>query len=339
MNTEIKIYKDINSELKNIWQHLEKKSCNHCFQSFSWLIYLISFFKKKKINFLLQIVLIKKDDEVVAIFPFWIINQFGLKVLKWIGNNYSDYNGPIISKDFYYKKNDFLNDFDLIKKKLEKFDIIYFERQPSNVLQLENPFFFYLKNLNTSKTYFIEAINKSYNPKSSKKNLVFVHSNNILHYKRYINIILDLKLLKFNKKIILKKNNNDQRSFYNELTNIESDNLKIYLSLLEFENQELSYNFGILYKNYFYYLIPAYRDFLKKISPGKLLLYKILDWCFKNNVNVLDFGQGEEDYKKRLTDKYNYIGYYNYINSYKGYLFFIIIFLKKIKYFKNQFFK
>jgi hypothetical protein len=232
-----------------------------------------------------------------------------------------------------------LNDFDLIKKKLEKFDIIYFERQPSNILQLENPFFFYLKNLNTSKTYFIEAINKSYSSKSIKKNFVFFHSDNIMHYKKYINTILDLKFLKFNKKIILKKNNNYHRSFYNELTNIESDNLKIYLSLLKFENQELSYNFGILYKNYFYYLIPAYGDFLKKISPGKLLLYKILDWCSKNNINVLDFGQGEEDYKKRLTDKYNYIGYYNYINSYKGYLFFIIIFLKKIKFFKNQFFK
>ena len=67
MNTEIKIYKDINSELKNIWQHFEKKSYNHCFQSFSWLIYLISFFKKNNINFLLQIVLIKKDDELISI--------------------------------------------------------------------------------------------------------------------------------------------------------------------------------------------------------------------------------------------------------------------------------
>jgi hypothetical protein len=72
----------------------------------------------------------------------------------------------------------------------------------------------------------------------------------------------------------------------------------------------LSYNFGISYKNYFYYLIPAYTDFLKKISPGKLLLYKILDWCYKNNINVLDFGQGEEEYKKRFTDKYNYLRVY-----------------------------
>ena len=244
-----------------------------------------------------------------------------------------------MSKDFYYGKNDFLNDFNIIKKKLAKFDIIYFERQPSNILQLENPFFFYLKNLNISKTYFIKTIDKSYNPKSIKKNFVFVHSDNILNYKKYINKILDLKIIKFDKKITSKKNNNHQRSFYNGLPNIESESLKLYLSVLKLENQELSYNFGISYKNYFYYLIPAYTDFLKKISPGKLLLYKILDWCYKNNINVLDFGQGEEEYKKRFTDKYNYIGYYNYINTYKGYLFFIIIIFKRITFFKNLFFK
>lgn len=339
MNTEIKIYKDINLELKNIWLDFEKKSYNHCFQSFLWLIYLISFYKKKKIYFLLQIILIKKDNEVVAILPFWIINQFGFKVLRWIGNDYSDYNGPIITKDFYYRKNDFLNDFNLIKKKLAKFDIIYFERQPSNILQLENPFFFYLKNLNISKTYFIETINKSYNPKSIQKNFIFFHSDNIQNYKKYINTILDLKMIKFDKKITSKKNYNYKRSFYNGLQNIQSDGLKIYLSILKFENKELSYNFGIVYKNYFYYLIPAYTNFLKKISPGKLLLHKILDWCFNNNISVLDFGQGEEEYKKKLTDKYNYIGYYYYVNTYKGYLFFVILILKKITFFKNLFFK
>ena len=339
MDTEIKIYKDINSELKNIWSDFEKRSYNHCFQSFSWLDYLISFHKKNDIYFLLQIILIKKNNKIVAIFPFWIINQFGLKVLRWIGNDYSDYNGPIISKDFYYNKNDFLDDFNLIKKKLDTFDVIYFERQSSNILKLENPFFFYLRNLNITKTYFIELNNKSYNRKFIKKDFSFFHSDNILYYKKYINIILDLKILKFNKKITLKKNNIYQKSFYNGLSNIESDSLKIFLSLLKFENQELSYNFGIMYKNYFYYLIPAYRNFLKKISPGKILLYKILDWCFVNNINVLDFGQGEETYKKRFTDKYNYIGYYNYINTYKGYLFFIIIILKRITFFKNLFFK
>jgi hypothetical protein len=339
MNTKIEIYKDIDSELKSIWLDFEKKSYNHCFQSFSWLVYLINFYKKNNIYFLLQIILIKKNTKIVAIFPFWIINQFGLKVLRWIGNDYSDYNGPIIFKDFYYKKNDFINDFNLIKKKLAKFDIIYFERQPSNILKLENPFFFYLKNLNISKTYFIDVINKSYNPNSIKKNFIFVHSDNIHSYKKYINTILDLKIIKFDKKIASKKNYSYQRLFYNGLPNIESDSLKIYLSLLKFENQELSYNFGIFYKNYFYYLIPAYIDFFKKISPGKLLLNKILDWCFKNNITALDFGQGEEEYKKRLAVKYNYIGYYNYVNTYKGYLFFIIIILKKITFFKNLFFK
>jgi CelD/BcsL family acetyltransferase involved in cellulose biosynthesis len=287
MGTKIKIYKEINAELKDIWVNFEKKSYNHCFQSFSWICYLVIFFKKNNFNFFLQIVTIKKDNKLVAILPFWIINKFGLKFLKWIGNDFSDYNGPIISKNIYYKKNDFLNDFNLIKKKLDKFDVIYFERQSSNILQLENPFFFYLKNLNITKTYFIEPSNKFYNHKLIKKDFSFFHTDNILNYKKYINIILDLKMLKFNKKITLKKNNIYQKSFYNGLSNIKSDNLKIYLSSLKFENQELSYNFGIMYKNYFYYLMPAYNNFLKKISPGMILLYKILDWCFVNNIEVV----------------------------------------------------
>ena len=145
--------------------------------------------------------------------------------------------------------------------------------------------------------------------------------------------------MQFSKNFFLKKNNDYRRSFYDKLVNIESNNLKIYTSVLKFEDQELSYNFGILYKNYFYYLVPAYKDSLKKLSPGKLLLHKILDWCFENSIYALDFGQGEEEYKKKITDKYNYIGYYNYINSYKGSLFFIIINLKKIYFFKKLFFK
>ena len=120
MHTEIVVYKDINSELKNIWLELEKRSHNHCFQSLSWIFYLISFFKKNNIFFLLQVIVVKKDTEVVAIFPFWIINLFGFKVLQWIGNDFSDYNGPILSNDYNYNETEFLKDFNSIKKKNRK---------------------------------------------------------------------------------------------------------------------------------------------------------------------------------------------------------------------------
>lgn len=339
MITEVEIYKDIDSQLKNIWLDFEKKSYNHCFQSYAWIIYLINYFKEKKILFTLQITLVKKENKLIAILPLWIINTFGLKVLKWIGNEFSDYNGPIIVNNFNYKKNEFLNDFDLIKKKLEKFDVIYFERQPSNLLQLNNPFFFFLKNSNYSKTYFVVSTNKPSNTKFSKKKFFFFHSENILDYQKYINIILSLKKLQFNKNLFLKKNKTNQNFFYDRLHNIVSDNLKIYTSVLKLEDQELSYNFGILYKNFFYYLIPAYRNSFKKISPGKILLFKLLDWCFEKGINTLDFGQGEERYKKKITDKHNYIGYYNYINNYKGYFFFMFIIWRKIKFSKNIFFK
>lgn len=200
-------------------------------------------------------------------------------------------------------------------------------------------FFFYLKNFNLIKSYFILINSKFNNSHSVKKNIFFYHSESVLYYEKYINTILDLKYFKFNKDIFLKNNNNLKKSFYNELPNIKSNNLKIYLSFLKCGNQEISYNFGILYKNCFYYLIPAYRDSFKKISPGKLLLYKILNWCFENNISILDFGQGEEGYKKKFTNKFNFIGNYNYVNTYKGYFFFIFIILKKIKFIMHLIFK
>ena len=51
MNTKIEIYRDIGSELKSLWLDFEKKSYNHCFQSFTWIIYLTNFYKKNNIFF------------------------------------------------------------------------------------------------------------------------------------------------------------------------------------------------------------------------------------------------------------------------------------------------
>lgn len=340
MSTEIKIYKDINYELKNIWLDLEKRSFNHCFQSFSWIIYLINFYKKNNLDFSLQIVTIKKNGKFVVILPFWIINKFSIKILKWIGNDFSDYNGPIISKDFFYKKTDFFEDLEYIKKKLETFDVILFERQPSNIFESQNPFFFYLKNSNVLKTYFVKTVNISHHRKIKSNNFFFFNSHSIIDYKKYIKIILDLKVLQVYKKELFKKKYiNFLKNFYNELGSIQSDYLKICLSVLKFEKEELSYCFGILYKNYFYYLIPAYRNIFRKLSPGKLLLQKIIDWCFENKIDVLDFGQGEEEYKRKVTNSYNYIGHYNYSNSFKGYIYLLIIAPQWIKLLKNFFFK
>ena len=74
---------------------------------------------------------------------------------------------------------------------------------------------------------------------------------------------------------------------------------KIHCSVLLLEKKVIASHWGILSKNTFYYLMPAYeRGEWSKYSPGKLLLENLMIWCCKNNIEIFDFTGGDEAYKK-----------------------------------------
>lgn len=330
MKTQIIIFEEISDELKNIWLEFEKKSNSHCFQSFFWVNHVINLFKKKNSFFLLQIILVKKNDELVSIFPLYIKKKFGLHILCWIGDSFSDYNTPLISNTFDYKKDDFLHDFSIIKKKIKKIDIIYFERQSSFILNQKNPFFFFLKNFNISKNYRINIATFNNLKEKNINEFLFLHFDHHDNFKEYLKKIINLKIFQLNKKYFIKKNYTNLKFFYDRIDEVKSQFLKIYVSVLKYQEQELSCNIGILYKKCFYYLVPTYNSNFKKFSPGKLLIKKILEWCIQNRISFFDFGQGDEKYKKNLANENNFIGHYYYINSLRGSLFYFFLILKKV---------
>ena len=48
MNYEIKVFSELNSELKAYWQNLEAKSNGYCFQSYDWFENLMNNFYNMK---------------------------------------------------------------------------------------------------------------------------------------------------------------------------------------------------------------------------------------------------------------------------------------------------
>ncbi|WP_347925805.1 GNAT family N-acetyltransferase [Pontimicrobium sp. SW4] len=40
-----------------------------------------------------------------------------------------------------------------------------------------------------------------------------------------------------------------------------------------------------------------------KYNIGNLEIYKLIEWCIDNNINILDFSKGKADYKDRWSDK------------------------------------
>jgi CelD/BcsL family acetyltransferase involved in cellulose biosynthesis len=348
MFTEIEIYEELNSNLRNIWIELEKESFNHCFQSYSWFSYWLDFYKRNKKNFLLQVVVLKKDKKVFAIYPFIIINSFGFKILQWAGGSYADYKSPIYSKEINYfdNKENFIHDLKIILKKIAKHDIVIFERQPTDILGLKNPFYYFLPNIQTFNTYSVKIKNDFFNYENSlnkkfisdsnrrfnlsKKQFLidFVHSSSEIIYKENINDLIILKYQRLkNKKIFIEKKND----FYKKLYCLNSASIQVYLSFIKFNQEKVSYNLGVKYKECFYHLFPTFKqEVYKKFAPGRLLTLKLIDWCHMNNLFLFDFTIGEESYKKDFSNQVNKISFsMPYKNNFKGLIYYYLVYLKK----------
>ena len=69
-------------------------------------------------------------------------------------------------------------------------------------------------------------------------------------------------------------------------------------------------------------------------KPGKILIIKLIKWCFENNIKIFDFGLGEEKYKKHFSNYSLNIHKYIYHRNFKGY--FLSLILKLLFFYKTK---
>jgi CelD/BcsL family acetyltransferase involved in cellulose biosynthesis len=57
-------------------------------------------------------------------------------------------------------------------------------------------------------------------------------------------------------------------------------------------------NWGLVRGDRYYYVMHAYADGeIERTSPGKHLMYRLMQWCIAHGVSQYDFTIGNEDYK------------------------------------------
>ncbi len=76
---------------------------------------------------------------------------------------------------------------------------------------------------------------------------------------------------------------------------------------------------GMEFANRFYYYIPAYNIDYGKYSVGELLILHLIKYCIDNKFEVFDLMIGNEDYKKRFSDKTDNHGSYYIFSGRKIY--------------------
>lgn len=85
--------------------------------------------------------------------------------------------------------------------------------------------------------------------------------------------------------------------------------LKIFLQQLD--GKTIAYGIAFSFKNAIYYWNTSYDLDYSKCSPGKIIMYEMIRYCYENGYKKLDMMAGGEEYKFRwtstLTNNYDFI--------------------------------
>ena len=359
----IEIYNSFSSDLEVRWRNFEKCSDLTVFQTFDWINSWRKSFSNNKIKY--QIVFISENGEDILLFPLNIKKVYGVRVLEWIGNFYSDYHCPLIKKNTILTKNTFLNIWSDVKKKLEFFDTIHFIKQKDLIENSRNPFTEFLSkslyqdvfNINISDNYWPDYYKEKNNSKTRETDR---RKNRKLNYgyetvfeiivnkdakeKMIENLISNKSFFYEKKKIYTNLASFNAKKFYKMINSLNSEHLITHLSILKKKNEILASNFGVCFENTFYYLIPySYTGSLTKYSPGRYLLTKLIEWAFDNKFKKFDFTGGDEDYKKSWSNNHEYLYYYLNFSTIRGFIYCLIYKLinlaKKSKLLKKIYYK
>lgn len=346
-----KIFNSITEECESIFNNEDNMLTSTFFQDIEYIKEII-----KNKNSRLKIIIIYYNKSVLAILPLEIKKIYSVKVLQWIGTDYSDYCNPILSKKLSLNLNKeyFLNVWKLIFSEIKnEIDIVFFNNQLALINDFTNPFVSFFETLKFSTVYNINLNNNFNDYKENVKNKNKKHAYEIhrtlIKYEKLkehlknltINIqdssqdflnfkkVIDEKKTQLFKKNINNKLDDNFKKIFENLIKLKKVNF--YIISLMSEKKAISSCFGFVYENAFYYYIPTVlSNSFDNYKPGKILILQIIQWCIKNNIKKFDFGLGSEKYKKDFSNKE--ISLHRYIKFYtlKGSLayFFMLIFLK-----------
>ena len=298
-DASIEIYQEIDDDaiIKDNWIKLYNNGANYNL-SLVWCETWLKYFKKE--NQELFIFTIWKDNELMLLAPLYKQkNQLSL-----IGTNPDLFD----SFDVLYKDSKYLKFFfEYIYKKKYQMNFKYLDSNSDIAKVLikflyQNKIEYNSEVIDTKPRTQLDIFKIKTKEKSDIKRC---HNRAIKKYNKNLEFIYSLDI---NKNILKdfvathKKRWNggpfdkikSLETFFND---INKTDLTV-ISGLYLNDKIIAYHFGYLdSNNTLNSAIPSYSNEYNDISPGKVLLYELLEYNKENNSKVFDFGRGAEEYK------------------------------------------
>jgi len=318
----IEIFSIFNIELEKIWKDFEDDVLCSPFQSYAWLSLWQNLVGAPLLSILPQIVIVRNDEDTMAIFPMGIRKLMGVSILEWLGGSHTDYMGPLLSKKWNSNKEEFLLCWQETLNQLMKFDVIHFQKQKEytpllnhfvNAMNCQINLKSYQSNLKNSwKEHYEKKVKTKLRADSRRQRRrltafgeqLFVVAEDKQTKRKIIEKMMQQKSRRYNDTGVWDMLSvPEHKIFYEQLATIAEDKIKIHCTALIVGDEYVATHVGFYDQSTFYYIMPAHEggDW-ERYSPGRLLLEHLLEWSINNRLKTFDFTVGGEQYKKDWCD-------------------------------------
>lgn len=307
-------------ELEDEWDGLEQRSGAHIFQNHRFVRSWVETVGRRA-NVRLAIVLCRENGTLRAVFPCCIVRRMGIPNLTWLGGFNVDYGDIIFDFASSLRLADFLDHaFALLKKRtglhacfldsVREDALIYeylqtrfrpYRTGVAPYIRIDGSFEQYCDSLKVFRKKMKSDTQRQIRRLSALGPLEFCicrHADGEL--EKVVRTFIGQKTARL--KAQDRTGTIQQPGYFDLLITEANRNPHTHLSYLSLNGDIIAIHFGYMFKNRrMYYYMPSFADDYGTYSPSRVLVYKLLDHCFQQGIEVFDFTVGDEPYKYDWT--------------------------------------
>ncbi len=311
----IKIYREITS-IRDIWLELQLNGVCYIFQTIEWTEDWLNTAGKAQ-NVEPFVVLVSEAPQVSPslIIPLAIRRVGGVRILMMMGGFHADYASAVMRKTCGAIYSDGLWQSIVLHAKRCNVDLIWINNLPPSLGDIPNPLLAqncrnigmaHSVSLTGSWTDFYGTRIKSKLRSDSRRRAKRLMEFGEMSFK----VAEDKEEADRLTQIMIKQKEDWYKAMGIKDQFAESANREFYLmrnrgkatppphvSALSVNDNIIAVHWGEIHDGRFYHLMPSYDMEWEKYSPGRLLLEKLLEWCFSEGLDIFDFTGGGEAYK------------------------------------------
>lgn len=306
--------------LKPIWNELLNKSeSNNVFLTFEWLSSWWECFARE--NSLL-ILLVRDGEDTIAIAPLMKRKRLLLHVIEFIGTGRSDSLDFIIADGKNREALQSIFKYLMTKERMSIIHLRDLSECSPNIKLIEDiagpPSSSFSKEICTISPYmpiagtwddYLSGKSGHFRQKTRRgirkiesMEASFDCYRNQIDYPSILSIITEIERESWKQETGDPRfEGNEAQKFFEMVFRKFGEQVWFEAWLLHIGHRNIAYSVNFIYNNKLYYYLPGYALAERKLSPGSVLLTRILQDAFARGIEEIDFLRGDEKYKYDWT--------------------------------------